>query len=722
MFCSNCGAKLEDGAMFCGECGTKVEAAPVAEATPVVEAAPAAEAAPVEEAAPAAEAAPVAEAALVAEEPKKGKGKIVALIIIILLILAAGGVAAWYFTGDDFNSKRNMKKAEEAFAAGELESAREFYEEALDRDDTIIDAYLKLAEMDMQTKPEEAIKTLQKGIKKTKDVEGAKDILTPKLQEAYNAAIDAKVKQSAYEEALALLDAGVAELGEEPFKAKRISIYQSMIDAKIVNQDYNGAIASANIAFDATQDATFNEKKAEIYNLMIKNACEVDDFYYALGLVEQGYYETQSDILVTARVDLYKEWIAYYLSNQDFYSALDRAEEAYDATNDSYFAEELVAEIYKGWAVAKEMNKDYDGAIRILEEGIDETDSEELKTMLEEIQGKRVITQKHVRNSDGSEQLYIYDQNGKEIESDYFQDGAIVSMMFYSYDENGELSTITQVDGYGNVMTITEYTQEELDGQKVNVISVRDGEGKPSYETKQTEDGKMLSYVYVVYDGDEGTVYSQEYTYDEHGNLTSEKWTTGEEVVSEVTNEYTYDDNGKMLEMLHNEGNGTTTLTTYGENAESVQIFNADEELTFESETVFDKDGKVKEYYVSCEEYTFTETYTYDAEGNVLTCEFIDLLSGTNRLETYEYDAAAGSKVVTCYITENGEEVGTTAEIYQYSDEGLPTYYEVLDENGLTTYLKIVEYDEYGNTVYERENVGESDIETYIDYEYSYAE
>ena len=70
-------------------------------------------------------------------------------------------------------------------------------------------------------------------------------------------------------------------------------------------------------------------------------------------------------------------------------------------------------------------------------------------------------------------------------------------------------------------MTITEYTQEELDGQKVNVISVRDGEGKPSYETKQTEDVKMLSYVYVVYDGDEGTVYSQEYTYDEHGNLLS---------------------------------------------------------------------------------------------------------------------------------------------------------------------------------------------------------
>lgn len=25
MFCSNCGSKLEDGALFCGECGTRVE-------------------------------------------------------------------------------------------------------------------------------------------------------------------------------------------------------------------------------------------------------------------------------------------------------------------------------------------------------------------------------------------------------------------------------------------------------------------------------------------------------------------------------------------------------------------------------------------------------------------------------------------------------------------------------------------------------------------------
>lgn len=40
MFCPNCGAKLEDGALFCGECGTKVAAAPQAATT----AAPAAQA------------------------------------------------------------------------------------------------------------------------------------------------------------------------------------------------------------------------------------------------------------------------------------------------------------------------------------------------------------------------------------------------------------------------------------------------------------------------------------------------------------------------------------------------------------------------------------------------------------------------------------------------------------------------------------------------------
>ena len=666
MFCSNCGRKLEDGAMFCGECGTKVEASPVADA------------APTEEATPAQEEPPTVDKPK--KEKKKGKGKTVAVIIIILLILAAGGVAAWYFTGDDFNSKRNMKKAEEAFAAGELESAREFYKSALERDATLTDAYLKLAEMDLQTKPEEAVKTLVEGIKNTEDVEGAKELLTPKLQEAYNV----------------------------------------IIDAKIHNLEYIDALATANAAFDATHDAAFTEKKAEVYSIMVKYSCRIADYKHALELVEQGYNETRSDILVASRVELYKEWIAHYLEKKDFDGAYDCAKEAYNATNDSCFSEELLVEIYKEWAEYKISKDEYDSASFTLDSGICETNSEVLKRMMAEIDSKRIITKKREICSDGSERLFIYDEKGKELEIDYYEDGSLLSSMFYSYDENGELSTITQTDADGNVMTITEYTQEELDGQKVQVISVRDGEGKPSCETKETEDGKMLSYVYVVYDGDVGTVYSQEYTYDEQGNLTGEKWATDGEVVSEVTNEYTYDANGKVTQKLHTEADGSTTLTIYGDNTETVKMFDSNQELILESETILEKDGKVKEYSVSCEEYSFTEAYTYDAEGNILTFEYNDLISGTNKVETYYYDVTDGKKVVYCHIDENGKNVGITMDIYGYAENGDLLYHDTIDKNGVTVYMQAFGYNWYGNIDYRREKNLESDIETSIEYEYSY--
>jgi hypothetical protein len=70
MFCTKCGAQIEDGAKFCTSCGQKVEetpaAAPVAEAAPAPEAAP--EAAPEVTPAAAPEAAPAAEAAAPAEK------------------------------------------------------------------------------------------------------------------------------------------------------------------------------------------------------------------------------------------------------------------------------------------------------------------------------------------------------------------------------------------------------------------------------------------------------------------------------------------------------------------------------------------------------------------------------------------------------------------------------------------------------------------------------
>lgn len=247
-----------------------------------------------------------------------------------------------------------------------------------------------------------------------------------------------------------------------------------------------------------------------------------------------------------------------------------------------------------------------------------------------------------------------------------------------------------------------------------------DGDGRMNYEAKYAEDGRTLSYVYVAYDGDEETIYSQEYLYDDHGNLTMERTLNGEEVVSEAAIEYVYDDNDKVIEKWYNDGIGSVTHTIYGDNTETIEVYDENEVLVYQSEAVYVKEGLLKEYYVVDENTSFTESYTYDEEDNILTYEYCDLLSGHIKTEKYEYDAAAGTKVITRYIYEDGEETGIYTQTYRYADNDELIYYEEVDQYGQVTYSREVEFDDYGIIIYQREIGWGSDTETFISYECDY--
>ena len=104
MFCSNCGKQNPDGVRFCSGCGSAMTAeAPVAPVQPVVQEAPvqAAPVVPVQPAQPVqqpvyqAPVQPVQAAQVTAQpEPKKSKGKLIAVIIAIIVVIgiAAGGI------------------------------------------------------------------------------------------------------------------------------------------------------------------------------------------------------------------------------------------------------------------------------------------------------------------------------------------------------------------------------------------------------------------------------------------------------------------------------------------------------------------------------------------------------------------------------------------------------------------------------------------------------
>ena len=101
-FCQNCGAELKEEMKFCAACGTPVAVAPAEAPAPVAEPVQAVEAAPV--AAPVAvEEAPVApqpayEPPVYEEpQPKKKKGKLIALITAGVAVVAAAAVAVVMF-------------------------------------------------------------------------------------------------------------------------------------------------------------------------------------------------------------------------------------------------------------------------------------------------------------------------------------------------------------------------------------------------------------------------------------------------------------------------------------------------------------------------------------------------------------------------------------------------------------------------------------------------
>lgn len=166
MFCSQCGKRIEDGAKFCAYCGAVQEAGGVAKAS--------AEAGGGKDMQP-----------QTVVKRKKGKGGLIA-IISVAVVLAAAGVAGsiLYFTSDSYASRKIMKLAEECFDREEYEEALTYYEEALERAPDLTDAYLRSADiLLLDEKYGEAVKILQKGLKKTRNDEDAQELLTEKTEE-----------------------------------------------------------------------------------------------------------------------------------------------------------------------------------------------------------------------------------------------------------------------------------------------------------------------------------------------------------------------------------------------------------------------------------------------------------------------------------------------------------------------------------------------------------
>lgn len=174
----------------------------------------------------------------------------------------------------------------------------------------------------------------------------------------------------------------------------------------------------------------------------------------------------------------------------------------------------------------------------------------------------------------------------------------------YTYDKVG--NRLTKIENG----TVTEYSYNNLN-QLVSETGVTYSYDDNGNLIKKAESGKTTTYTFdnqnrliraTISNGQDVTV--EEYKYDYAGNRTA-KITEG------VTTNYVVDTNGTLSQVLY-ETDGTGSLTTfYTRGSELISLQRADEERYY----LYDGHGNVR--FLTDENGTVTDTYDYDAFGNL---------------------------------------------------------------------------------------------------------
>lgn len=167
---------------------------------------------------------------------------------------------------------------------------------------------------------------------------------------------------------------------------------------------------------------------------------------------------------------------------------------------------------------------------------------------------------------------YYYDQYGRIIRWDYYDNGKQMRVVTWEHDENGKTKQKTSTSRSGYVETTT-YSYNEK-GQNVK-IETTDTSGKLVVEEFTYDSfGNVLLKTKVV---GETEISRYEYTYDERGYIKTETWNSTEHLSYDYgTTEYTTDENGNVIKIVsigenaHNGEVDSVTEIGYNEDGEMV--------------------------------------------------------------------------------------------------------------------------------------------------------
>lgn len=238
----------------------------------------------------------------VPDRKKVKKGLIAALAAGLILIVGIGSFV--YFTGDTYNCKKAMRLAEKYYEEEDYKDALHYYEEALELDGTLVEAYLKSADIYMtEEKYEDALKRVKEGGEKT----GSED-MDKVLAKVYQELVDQYMEDEKYEEALEIVKEGIEETKDKGLLERRSELYVLLADVCAEAGDEGGELQILGEAIEATGEAAFIERRDIIYQRQADEleAKELEAIALEAKAIEEETDE-QEDILRTETDEEYFE-------------------------------------------------------------------------------------------------------------------------------------------------------------------------------------------------------------------------------------------------------------------------------------------------------------------------------------------------------------------------------------------------------------------------------
>lgn len=599
MFCKNCGNELKEGAAFCAACGAAVRARE--EAVPAPEAG-ANGSTPEEVSAGASGSGQTG-----AKKPRRaGRKKWIALAAAAAVAVIAGLCCFLYFTGDAYQCKQAMKHAAACLEEKEYRDALEYYEEALDLDETHWEAYLGSAECYLaQGNYEDALKLLKKGTKRAKDdkdEDAAEAFLkeaSEKQEEAYVLGVDTLVKKADYSGAYSFLDEGIKETGSSALKKKLSEVYSAEAEQYLERSDYEEALAVLAEGYEATQDTSLLEKKSQVYLELARENMAQGAYESALAVLAEGYEATRDTALAEEKGQVYLAWSDAYLQS-DVLEAIRILENGIEATG----SEELAAReeyVKANVRATKAWRYDSEGRLLVVEEY-----SPEGVLLLQDIY-------------DGYNEHLLcentYDEAGNELSgTEYNSYGAVSAWFEYTYGGNGKVQSkaLYRTDRNGNSYIAEECTYDEAGQERSDAYYDVDWDGNTYLWLEEIYDeyGKTLKTYYNNREFESGIEIT--YEYDGSGHLLKSTWYDAADGSVQSRREYTCDEDGHVLR-----------VTRYGygygydgseENLEGWDEYTYDASGNVLSATVYGSDGEVRDGWER----------TYDSFGNVASLKMMD--------------------------------------------------------------------------------------------------